>query len=116
MPRPEGYEKRLECEVGEKFHIPVVTIIDTGSFSRIGAEERGQSEAKETFHLASENSIIKLVLGREGLVAQEYGDKLIIRIFDLLFISPEVCSSILWRTPDETERALKQWVFHQSTE
>ena len=114
MPRPEGYRKALRMmKLAEKFHIPIVTIIDTpGAFPGIGAEERGQSEAiaRNLFTLASLNTpIINLVLGEGGsggALAIGMGDKLIMLEYSIYsVISPEACSSILWRTPDETERA-----------
>ena len=114
MPRPEGYRKALRMmKLAEKFHIPVVTIIDTpGAFPGIGAEERGQSEAiaRNLFTLASlKTPIINLVLGEGGsggALAIGMGDKLIMLEYSIYsVISPEACSSILWRNPDETERA-----------
>ena len=114
MPRPEGYRKALRMmKLAEKFHIPIVTIIDTpGAFPGIGAEERGQSEAiaRNLFTLASlKTPIINLVLGEGGsggALAIGMGDKLIMLEYSIYsVISPEACSSILWRTPDETERA-----------
>ena len=114
MPRPEGYRKALRImKLAEKFHIPVVTIIDTpGAFPGIGAEERGQSEAiaRNLFTLASlRTPIINLVLGEGGsggALAIGMGDKLIMLEYSIYsVISPEACSSILWRTPDETEKA-----------
>ena len=114
MPRPEGYRKALRImKLAEKFHIPVVTIIDTpGAFPGIGAEERGQSEAiaRNLFTLASlRTPIINLVLGEGGsggALAIGMGDKLIMLEYSIYsVISPEACSSILWRNPDETEKA-----------
>ena len=114
MPRPEGYRKALRImKLAEKFHIPVVTIIDTpGAFPGIGAEERGQSEAiaRNLFTLASlRTPIINVVLGEGGsggALAIGMGDKLIMLEYSIYsVISPEACSSILWRTPDETEKA-----------
>ena len=114
MPRPEGYRKALRMmKLAEKFHIPIVTIIDTpGAFPGIGAEERGQSEAiaRNLFTLASlKTPVINLVLGEGGsggALAIGMGDKLIMLEYSIYsVISPEACSSILWRTPDETERA-----------
>ncbi len=114
MPRPEGYRKSLRMmKLAEKFHIPVVTIIDTpGAFPGIGAEERGQSEAiaRNLFTLASlKTPIINLVLGEGGsggALAIGMGDKLIMLEYSIYsVISPEACSSILWRTPGETEKA-----------
>ena len=114
MPRPEGYRKAQRImKLAEKFKIPIVTIIDTpGAFPGIGAEERGQSEAiaRNLFTLASlKTPIINLVLGEGGsggALAIGMGDKLIMLEYSIYsVISPEACSSILWRTPDETETA-----------
>ena len=114
MPRPEGYRKAQRMmKLAEKFGIPIVTIIDTpGAFPGVGAEERGQSEAiaRNLFTLASlQIPIINLVLGEGGsggALAIGMGDKLIMLEYSIYsVISPEACSSILWRTPDETETA-----------
>ena len=114
MPRPEGYRKALRImKLAEKFNLPLVTIIDTpGAFPGIGAEERGQSEAiaRNLFTLASlKTPIINLVLGEGGsggALAIGMGDKLTMLQYSIYsVISPEACSSILWRTPDETETA-----------
>ena len=114
MPRPEGYRKAQRMmKLAEKFSIPIITIIDTpGAFPGIGAEERGQSEAiaRNLFTLASlQTPIINLVLGEGGsggALAIGMGDKLIMLEYSIYsVISPEACSSILWRTPDETETA-----------
>ena len=114
MPRPEGYRKvQRMMKLAEKFSIPIITIIDTpGAFPGVGAEERGQSEAiaRNLFTLASlQTPIINLVLGEGGsggALAIGMGDKLIMLEYSIYsVISPEACSSILWRTPDETETA-----------
>ena len=114
MPRPEGYRKAQRMmKLAEKFSIPIITIIDTpGAFPGGGAEERGQSEAiaRNLFTLASlQTPIINLVLGEGGsggALAIGMGDKLIMLEYSIYsVISPEACSSILWRTPDETETA-----------
>jgi len=114
MPRPEGYRKAQRMmKLAEKFSIPIVTIIDTpGAFPGVGAEERGQSEAiaRNLFTLASlQTPIINLVLGEGGsggALAIGMGDKLIMLEYSIYsVISPEACSSILWRTPNETETA-----------
>ena len=114
MPRPEGYRKALRImKLAEKFNLPLITIIDTpGAFPGIGAEERGQSEAiaRNLFTLASlRTPVINLVLGEGGsggALAIGMGDKLTMLQYSIYsVISPEACSSILWRTPDETETA-----------
>ena len=114
MPRPEGYRKALRVmKLAEKFSIPIVTIIDTpGAYPGIGAEERGQSEAiaKNLFTLASiRTPVINLVLGEGGsggALAIGMGDSLIMLQYSVYtVISPEACSSILWRNSEETEIA-----------
>ena len=114
MPRPEGYRKALRLmKLAEKFTIPLVTIIDTpGAFPGIGAEERGQSEAiaRNLFTLASlKTPVINLVTGEGGsggALAIGMGDALIMLQYSIYsVISPEACSTILWRNPEETETA-----------
>ena len=116
MPRPEGYRKALRLmKLAEKFSIPLITIIDTpGAFPGIGAEERGQSEAiaRNLFTLASlKTPVINLVTGEGGsggALAIGMGDVLIMLEYSIYsVISPEACSTILWRNPDETESAAK---------
>ena len=114
MPRPEGYRKALRLmKLAEKFTIPLVTIIDTpGAFPGIGAEERGQSEAiaRNLFTLASlKIPVINLVTGEGGsggALAIGMGDALIMLQYSIYsVISPEACSTILWRNQDEAEAA-----------
>jgi len=114
MPKPEGYRKALRVmKLAEKFSIPIITIIDTpGAYPGIGAEERGQSEAiaKNLFTLASITTpVINLVLGEGGsggALAIGMGDSLMMLQYTIYtVISPEACSSILWRNPEETEIA-----------
>ncbi len=114
MPRPEGYRKALRVmKLAEKFSIPIITIIDTpGAYPGIGAEERGQSEAiaNNLFTLASiKTPVINLVLGEGGsggALAIGMGDSLMMLQYSIYtVISPEACSSILWRNPEETEIA-----------
>jgi acetyl-CoA carboxylase carboxyl transferase subunit alpha len=71
MPRPEGYRKALRLyRLAEKFHIPVVTLIDTpGAYPGIGAEERGQSEAiaRNLYVMAElKTPIIGVIIGEGG--------------------------------------------------
>jgi len=114
MSRPEGYRKAMRVmKLAEKFSIPIVTIIDTpGAYPGIGAEERGQSEAiaRNLFTLASlKVPIINLVIGEGGsggALAIGMGDELIMLQYSIYsVISPEACSSILWRNPNENEAA-----------
>jgi acetyl-CoA carboxylase carboxyl transferase subunit alpha len=114
MPKPEGYRKaRRLMKLAEKFSMPIVTIIDTpGAYPGIGAEERGQSGAiaSNLFTLAAlKTPIINLVIGEGGsggALAIGMGDKLLMLEYSIYsVISPEACSSILWRNPNEAEAA-----------
>ena len=114
MPKPEGYRKALRMmKLAEKFCIPIITIIDTpGAFPGIGAEERGQSEAiaRNLFTLASlRTPVINLVIGEGGsggALAIGMGDSLIMMQYSIFsVISPEACSSILWRNQEQTNAA-----------
>ena len=114
MPKPEGYRKALRMmKLAEKFCIPIITIIDTpGAYPGIGAEERGQSEAiaRNLFTLASlRTPVINLVIGEGGsggALAIGMGDSLIMMQYSIYsVISPEACSSILWRNQEQTNAA-----------
>ena len=114
MPKPEGYRKAQRLmKLAEKFSMPVVTIIDTpGAYPGIGAEERGQSGAiaSNLFTLAAlKTPIINLVIGEGGsggALAIGMGDSLLMLQYSIYsVISPEACSSILWRNPKEAEAA-----------
>lgn len=114
MPKPEGYRKAQRLmKLAEKFSMPIVTIIDTpGAYPGIGAEERGQSGAiaSNLFTLASlRTPIINLVIGEGGsggALAIGMGDSLLMLQYSIYsVISPEACSSILWRNPKEVEAA-----------
>jgi len=114
MPNPEGYRKALRLmKIAEKFNFPVITLIDTpGAYPGMEAEERGQAEAiaKNLFEMAQlKVPIICYVIG-DG----ESGGALGIGVGDRVFmlentwysvISPESCSSILWRSWDFKEAA-----------
>ena len=114
MPRPEGYRKALRLmRLAEKFHLPVLTFIDTaGAYPGIGAEERGQSEAiaRNLFEMAKlKTPIITTVVGEGGS-----GGALAIGVGDVVMmmqyatysvISPEGCASILWKSADKASEA-----------
>ncbi len=114
MANPEGYRKALRLmRIAEKFNKPIVTFIDTpGAFPGLEAEERGQGEAiarnlKEMFMLKV--PVICIVIG-EGASGGALGIAVGDRVFMLentwySVISPESCSSILWRTWDYKEQA-----------
>ena len=114
MPKPEGYRKAQRLmKLAEKFSMPIVTIIDTpGAYPGIGAEERGQSGAIASNLLtlaALRTPIINLVIGEGGsggALAIGMGDSLIMLQYSIYsVISPEACSAILWRNPNEVEAA-----------
>lgn len=114
MANPEGYRKALRLmKMAEKFGKPIVTLIDTpGAFPGIEAEERGQGEAiarnlKEMFKLKV--PVICVIIG-EGASGGALGIAIGDKVFMLentwySVISPESCSSILWRSWDYKEQA-----------
>src|SRR5437868_5319762 len=114
MANPEGYRKALRLmKIAEKFNKPIVTFIDTpGAFPGLEAEERGQGEAiarnlKEMFMLKV--PVICIIIG-EGASGGALGIAIGDRVFMLentwySVISPESCSSILWRSWDYKEQA-----------
>lgn len=114
MANPEGYRKALRLmKMAERFGFPVITLIDTpGAFPGIEAEERGQAEAiaRNLFEMAKlEVPIICVVIG-EGASGGAIGIGLGDRVFMMentwySVISPESCSSILWRSWDFKEQA-----------
>jgi acetyl-CoA carboxylase carboxyl transferase subunit alpha len=114
MANPEGYRKALRLmKLAERFGFPVVTLIDTpGAFPGIEAEERGQAEAiaRNLFEMAQlQVPIICIIIG-EGASGGAIGIGLGDRVYMLentwySVISPESCSSILWRSWDFKEQA-----------
>jgi len=114
MPNPEGYRKALRLmKIAEKFGKPVVTLIDTpGAFPGLEAEERGQGEAIARNLL--EMSVLKVpvicvVIGEGasgGALGIGIGDKvLMLENSWYSVISPENCSTILWKTWENKEKA-----------
>ncbi|GAB2466758.1 acetyl-coenzyme A carboxylase carboxyl transferase subunit alpha [Hymenobacter qilianensis] len=114
MPNPEGYRKALRLmKLAEKFNKPIVTLIDTpGAFPGLEAEERGQGEAiarnlKEMFLLKV--PVICVIIGEGasgGALGIAIGDRvLMLENTWYSVISPESCSSILWRSWDYKEQA-----------
>ena len=114
MPNPEGYRKALRLmKLAEKFGKPIVTLIDTpGAFPGLEAEERGQGEAiarnlKEMFMLKV--PVICVIIGEGasgGALGIAIGDRvLMLENTWYSVISPESCSSILWRSWDFKEQA-----------
>lgn len=116
MANPEGYRKALRLmKLAEKFGKPVVTLIDTpGAFPGLEAEERGQGEAiaRNLFEMVQlKVPVICVVIGEGasgGALGIGIGDKvLMLENTWYSVISPESCSSILWRSWDYKEQAAK---------
>lgn len=117
MANPEGYRKALRLmQLAEKFNKPIITFIDTpGAFPGIAAEEFGQAEAiaRNLYEMAKlKVPVISIIIG-EGASGGAIGigvcDKLLM-LENTWFtvISPESCSSILWRSWDFKEQAAEQ--------
>ena len=114
MANPEGYRKALRLmKMAEKFNIPVVTLIDTpGAYPGLEAEERGQGEAIARNILEMTRltvPIITVIIGEGasgGALGIGVGDKvLMLENTWYSVISPESCSSILWRSWEHKETA-----------
>ncbi|HET6528035.1 MAG TPA: acetyl-CoA carboxylase carboxyltransferase subunit alpha [Balneolaceae bacterium] len=114
MANPEGYRKAYRLmKLAEKFEIPVITLLDTpGAYPGLEAEERGQAEAiaKNLKMMATlKVPIISVVIG-EGASGGAIGIGMGNHLFMMentwySVISPESCSSILWKTWDYKEQA-----------
>mgnify|MGYP000085459977 FL=1 len=119
MPNPEGYRKALRLfKLAEKFNKPIVTLIDTpGAFPGLEAEERGQGEAiaRNIYEMMNlKVPVICIIIGEGasgGALGIGVGDKVIMLENSWYsVISPENCSTILWRSWDykkEAAEALK---------
>jgi acetyl-CoA carboxylase carboxyl transferase subunit alpha len=114
MANPEGYRKALRLmKLAEKFDIPVVTFIDTpGAYPGLEAEERGQGEAiaRNLFEMTKLRvPVICIIIGEGasgGALGIGIGDKvLMLENTWYSVISPESCSSILWRSWEFKEKA-----------
>ena len=114
MPNPEGYRKaRRLMKLAEKFNVPIVTLIDTpGAFPGLEAEENGQAEAiaRNLLEMSRIKVPIVVVIIGEGASGGALGIGVGDRILMLentwySVISPESCSSILWRSWDYKEQA-----------
>jgi acetyl-CoA carboxylase carboxyl transferase subunit alpha len=117
MANPEGYRKALRLmKLAEKFNKPIITLVDTpGAFPGIEAEERGQGEAIarniiEMMRL--EVPVVCIIIG-EGASGGAMGIGVGDRVFMMqntwyTVISPESCSSILWRSWDHKEKAAEE--------
>jgi len=114
MANPEGYRKALRLmKMAEKFRIPVVTLLDTpGAYPGLEAEERGQGEAiaRNILEMTRlKTPIITIVIG-EGASGGAVGIGVGNRVYMMentwyTVISPESCSSILWRSWEFKEQA-----------
>lgn len=114
MPNPEGYRKALRLmKLAEKFNKPIVTFIDTpGAYPGVEAEERGQGEAiaRNLYEMSKlKVPVICIIIG-EGASGGALGIGIGDRVYMLentwySVISPESCSSILWRSWDFKEKA-----------
>lgn len=114
MANPDGYRKALRLmKMAERFKIPVVCLIDTpGAFPGLEAEERGQAEAiaRNLFEMAQLQVPILCYIIGEGASGGALGIGVGDKVFMLentwyTVISPESCSSILWRSWDYKEQA-----------
>src|SRR5881275_1343308 len=117
MPHPEGYRKALRLmKLAEKFHVPVLTFIDTpGAWAGLGAEERGQSEAiaRNLYEMSQlQVPIIATVIGEGGsggALALGVADRVLMMenaVYSV--ISVEGCAAILWKdakSPEMREKA-----------
>lgn len=114
MANPEGYRKALRLmKLAEKFNKPVITLVDTpGAYPGIEAEERGQGEAiaRNIFEMMRLRVPVICVIIGEGASGGAMGIGVGDKVFMMqntwyTVISPESCSSILWRSWDMKEKA-----------
>ena len=114
MSKPEGYRKSQRLmKLAEKFNLPIITFVDTaGAFPGKDAEERGQSESIASSIatcLKVKTPIISIIIGEGGsggAIALATADKVLMlenSIYSV--ISPEGCSSILWRSSEYVQEA-----------
>ena len=117
MANPEGYRKALRLmKMAEKFNHPIITFIDTpGAFPGLEAEERGQAEAiaRNLFEMVNMKvPVICVIIGEGasgGALGIGIGDKVaMLENTWYSVISPESCSSILWRSWNFKEKAAEQ--------
>src|SRR5450432_1272210 len=117
MANPEGYRKALRLmKMAEKFDKPIITLIDTpGAYPGMEAEERGQGEAiaRNIYEMIRLKVPVICVIIGEGASGGALGIGVGDKIFMLenswyTVISPENCSSILWRSWDKKETAAEQ--------
>jgi acetyl-CoA carboxylase carboxyl transferase subunit alpha len=117
MPHPEGYRKALRLmKLAEKFHVPVITFIDTpGAWAGLGAEERGQSEAIARNLLEMSRLTVPIVAtvigegGSGGALALGVADRILMlenSVYSVITV--EGCAAILWKdgkSPEMREKA-----------
>ncbi|MBL7683940.1 MAG: acetyl-CoA carboxylase carboxyltransferase subunit alpha [Flavipsychrobacter sp.] len=117
MANPEGYRKALRLmKMAEKFNRPIITLIDTpGAYPGLEAEERGQGEAiaRNLFEMVNlKVPVICVIIGEGasgGALGIGIGDKVVmLENTWYTVISPESCSSILWRSWNFKEKAADQ--------
>jgi acetyl-CoA carboxylase carboxyl transferase subunit alpha len=117
MANPEGYRKALRLmKLAEKFNKPIVTLIDTpGAYPGLEAEERGQGEAiaRNIYEMIRLKVPVIVVIIGEGASGGALGIGVGDRVYMMentwySVISPESCSSILWRSWDKKEVAAEQ--------
>jgi acetyl-CoA carboxylase carboxyl transferase subunit alpha len=121
MPHPEGYRKAMRCmRLAAKFHLPVLCLIDTpGAYAGLAAEERGQgwAIANNLWEMARlPTPIIAMLIGEGcsgGALGIGVGDVVaMLQHAYYAVISPEACSSILWRDTSKSETAAKTLKMH----
>lgn len=117
MANPEGYRKALRLmKLAEKFNKPIITLIDTpGAYPGLEAEERGQGEAiaRNIYEMIRLKVPVICVIIGEGASGGALGIGVGDRVYMMentwyTVISPESCSSILWRSWDKKEVAAEQ--------
>ena len=112
MPHPEGYRKALRLmKLAEKFHVPVITFIDTpGAWAGLGAEERGQSEAIARNLLEMSQLAVPIVAtvigegGSGGALALGVADRILMlenSVYSVITV--EGCAAILWKDGKSAE-------------
>jgi len=111
---PEGYRKALQkMKLAEKFHLPVVCLIDTpGAYPGIGAEERGQAHAIAVNLMEMSRLRVPIVCvvigegGSGGALGIGVGDRVAMMQFAWYAVaSPEACAAILWKNGAEAPKA-----------
>ena len=114
MAKPEGYRKAQRLmELADRFHIPIVTLVDTaGAYPGVASEERGQAEAIASAIECCLNVRVPLISviigegGSGGAIAIAAADRVLMLEHSIYsVISPEGCASILWRSATQSHEA-----------